>query len=86
MLSNGSLLNQIVQWTGACFGITGALMLAKNNKYSKIAFLVFVASNIMWIIFGIATSAKGLIFMNIIFLLINFVGIKNWFFKEPKND
>lgn len=68
---------------GTVAGIAGALMLALNNRYSSWAWPVWVASNIAWIVYALDHHSYGFLVQQIVFTVINLVGIRKWFSK-PK--
>lgn len=68
----------ILQWTGCIFGLTGAFLLALNNRLSGYGFYLFLISNAAWIAFAMLTSVQALSVQNIGFTLTSLLGIYRW--------
>lgn len=68
-----------MEWSGAALGLLGALLLSMNRVFSRYGWLLFLLSNFMWIGFGIATEAWGLVFMQVGFTLTSLNGLVQWF-------
>jgi len=73
-----------MEWTGAVLGLLGALLLSLNHRVSRYGWPLFLLSNFMWIGFGIATDAWGLVFMQIVFTLTSVNGLVQWFVRNKK--
>ena len=69
----------VLEWSGAMLGLIGAAMLAINCKVSRFGWLFYLASNVCWVIFGIATHAFGLVVMQAGFTVTTLIGIYRWF-------
>lgn len=74
----------VLEWSGATFGLLGALLLSLNHGVSRYGWPLFLLSNFMWIGFGIATEAWGLVFMQIGFTLTSVNGLVQWFVRNKK--
>lgn len=72
----------VLEWSGAILGLIGAAMLAINRKVSRFGWLFFLASNVCWVIYGIATHAFGLVVMQAGFTVTTIIGIYRWFRKQ----
>jgi Na+(H+)/acetate symporter ActP len=72
---------KVVEWTGAILGMLGSLLLALNAAISGYGFIVFLTSNVCWLVFGIRNRAWGLVTMQIGFTVTSITGIYNWFIK-----
>ena len=68
----------ILQWAGCIFGLTGAFLLALNNRLSGYGFYLFLISNAAWIAFAMLTSVQALSVQNIGFTLTSLLGIYRW--------
>jgi nicotinamide riboside transporter PnuC len=68
----------VLQWAGCIFGLTGAFLLALNNRYSGYGFYLFLISNAAWIAFAMLTSVQALSVQNIGFTLTSLLGIYRW--------
>lgn len=74
-----------MEWSGATLGLLGALLLSLNHPgVSRYGWLLFLLSNFMWIGFGIATEAWGLVFMQIGFTMTSVNGFVQWFMRNKK--
>jgi len=55
-----------------------------NHRVSHYGWPLFLLSNFMWIGFGVATDAWGLVFMQIGFTLTSVNGLVQWFVRNKK--
>lgn len=81
-------LNMIdtLQWLGCISGVAGSLLLALNTSRSGWGFVLFLVSNVFWIVFAVATNTPGLVAMQLAFTLTSSVGIYRWFFVAPREE
>jgi len=71
-------LNQI-KWLGCWISIGSAILLAFNiPDVSQYAFIGYLVGSIMWIYIGIAMNEKSLVYMNIVYTVINVIAIISW--------
>jgi hypothetical protein len=68
----------LLQWTGCTFGLLGSIVLAVRTKYSGYGFFLFLASNLVWMSFALATHAPGLFVMQLGFTVSSIVGAWEW--------
>lgn len=68
----------VLEWTGAAMGASGALLLAFNNRWSGYGFVLFLASNVAWIAYGVLSSAYGLVSMQIVCTGTSLLGVWRW--------
>ena len=66
------------EWSGSVFGMLGAFLLALNNEYSGLGFVMFLLSNVFWIIYGFITKMYSMLSMQAIFTATSILGIVNW--------
>lgn len=71
---------QAFKWYGSITGLLGAFTIALNLGISKYAFFIFTASALCWLYAGYRAKDHPLIYMNLGYLGINFIGIYRWFF------
>lgn len=71
----------IIEWMGCALGVLGAGLLAMNNRWSGYGFVLFLGSNVAWIVFGVLTGAMGLVTMQIVFTMTSMVGIWQWLIR-----
>lgn len=67
-------------WVGAITGIIGASLIASNIGMQGLAFCVFTFSVLCFIYVAKIKDIKGMLVMNMIFLVINIWGIWRWIF------
>ena len=73
---------EFLQWTGAATGVAGTVLLAVHGSpWSKFGFLFYLASNVCWIRFGIATKTPGLTVQNLAFTASSLLGVWCWILK-----
>jgi len=68
---NDSLITNIATVTG----VAAALLMALNLNMFFIAYLLFVTSSILWAIYAYRNRNNQLLVMNIIFSIINLIGL-----------
>lgn len=67
----------MIDWISGVFGLSGMYLLSKHNK---IGWVLLCLSSICWIMIGVKTGLYGLIFISIIYLIIEV----NGYLKHPK--
>jgi hypothetical protein len=67
---------------GAITGISGALLLAFDNQFSRFGWLLFLASNIGWMVFAIRGKFSKLLLQQLAFLATTLLGIWNTFIAK----
>lgn len=68
------------EWTGAAFGIVGAVLVAANVAISKWGFILFLISNLLIGVYAWFANASGVLVMQIVYALINVVGVWRWMY------
>ena len=63
---------------GSSTGIIGALLIALNINMFLTGYLFFLVSSLSWIVYSYKTSQKNLLVMNIVFGVINAIGVYNF--------
>ena len=61
--------------TATITGVTGALLMALNLNMFILAYSLFITSSVLWAIFAYKNKNKQLLIMNVIFSLINLIGL-----------
>ncbi len=70
-----SLKDHAVEWSATVFSVVGALI----NAHTYIeGFYIWGVSNILWAWFAVKYKHWGLLTLNIIFAVINIIGIYTW--------
>jgi hypothetical protein len=72
------MLVNALEWAGCATGLLGAWLLALNNRLSGWGFAAFLVSNVLWIAFGVATGATGLVVMQVGFTATSLLGVYRW--------
>ena len=75
----------LFEWAGAIGGAAGALLLACNNRHSGYGFVLFLASNLAWIIYGLMTHTYGIVLMQIVCTGTSLLGVWRWLVQPRLN-
>jgi HAMP domain-containing protein len=62
----------------ALFGVAGALLLAWNGRRAAWGWVLFLASNIGWIIHALASDQQPLLWQTLVFTATSALGIWRW--------
>jgi len=73
-----------LQWLGCLFGISGALLLALNNRRSGLGFILYLVSNGFWVLYAISIKSDGLLMMQCIYTVTSVIGIYRWMFSQRR--
>lgn len=71
-------INPDLENVGSIAGACGATMLAMNNSVSAYGWLMFLGSNICFILFCARKQLYSMLAMNIVFLATSLLGIYRW--------
>lgn len=66
------------EWIGAAFGIIGAVLVAAKIDISKWGFVLFLISNLLIGVYAYVAGASGVLVMQVVYGLINVVGLYRW--------
>jgi hypothetical protein len=72
------MLNKVLSALGLLAGILGALMVAMNAGLFVLGYTLFLTSSIAWVVYAYRTKQINLMIMNIVFGLINIIGLYNF--------
>jgi ribonuclease PH len=61
--------------TATITGITAALLMALNLNLFILAYSLFITSSVLWSIYAYRNNNRQLLIMNIVFSLINLIGL-----------
>lgn len=61
--------------TATVTGVSAALLMALNLNLFVIAYSLFIISSVLWAVFAYRNSNRQLLIMNVVFSLINLVGL-----------
>lgn len=75
-----------IEWFAAATGIIGALLLAANIKQSPYGFVLFFLSSVAWSYCSYMTEQTPLLFNQLVFVVINIIGVKRWLLNGSKNN
>jgi hypothetical protein len=70
--------NNILSASGSTLGITGAIMIALNIGLFFLGYILFFISALVWVVYAYRTEQSSLLRMNVVFAVINAVGIYNF--------
>ncbi|KMW47662.1 hypothetical protein PQH03_29045 [Ralstonia insidiosa] len=68
----------LVEWCGAGLGVLGAEVLAQKSAYSAYGWVIWLVSNVLWIVFALKKRAFGLLAMQLVFTVTSLQGAVNW--------
>ena len=71
---------KILSWTGSICGIIGALLIATATSMS-FGYILFLISSTSWTSIGKLTENYSLMSMNIVFTIINIIGVYTYIIK-----
>ena len=71
-------ISKIIEWTGSLTGVSAAVLLALNISISGWAYVFYLLSSILLLIWGLREKAYGVAFQNLVFIAINLLGIYRW--------
>ncbi|MBT3348092.1 MAG: hypothetical protein HOE55_00915 [Thiotrichales bacterium] len=69
-----------LELAGAITGVMGAILLAANVSYSGYGFVLFFISSMFLSTFAVIQKLRYLLIMQVVFMVINLVGIYRWLF------
>jgi hypothetical protein len=75
--ADGVSMEDAIQWTATITGIIAAIMVAGkfSGRTTGWGFVVFAASSIGWIAFGLMKGEPPLTIQNVVLLFVNMVGV-----------
>jgi hypothetical protein len=73
-------MNDKIAWVAAATGIMGAFLVASNVSQTLgfIGYLLFTTSSVGWLYFAYKTKQQHLLMTNLVFFMINMIGIVRW--------
>lgn len=72
---------QVLEYAAALLGVLGALLLAVKSRWSGLAFVLWLASNALWIAFGLQGAHWGVALQNAAFSITSVIGIWVWLLR-----
>ncbi len=70
--------NKLLEWSGSILAVTGATLLAFHVSFSGWAFVIYLLSSFILLAWGVRNGAYGIAAQNLVFTIINMVGIYRW--------
>lgn len=64
-----------LEWSGAALAMIGAVLVAGHSKASLYGWLLWIVSNILWILFSLQMATFGLLAQQAFFLAVNAWGV-----------
>jgi len=77
-VKNARLKTVHAEWIGAITGLLGALLLSLNVSVSGYGFILFLASNVAWVIYSLRRRTYGLLAQQLGFSATSIIGIVRW--------
>lgn len=68
-----------LDWGAMIFSLLALYLIGRRNR---LGFLSFIAANVCWVSIGWLTMSPAIMFGNIIFLILNLRGYRNWLNAE----
>ncbi|MBK6616582.1 hypothetical protein [Ottowia sp.] len=68
----------MLQWCGCVTALMGSLLLAVKGRFAGFGFVLYLASNGLWALFGVVTNAPAIVVMQTGFGLTSLIGIWQW--------
>lgn len=78
-------MESLLEWSGSILGVSGALLLALNLRFSGWGWVMFLVSNICWIAFALERELSGLLFMQSVFMSTSLIGCWKWLLAPATN-
>jgi drug/metabolite transporter (DMT)-like permease len=72
------VFNKVLSTLGLWAGITGAFLVASNAGLFVLGYSLFITSSLSWVLYSIRTKQINLMVMNIVFTIINAMGLYNF--------
>lgn len=76
---------QLLEIVSAAAGVAGALLLAIKSRHAGWAWVLWLASNTGWVIYGATHSMWGLVAQNAAFFITSAIGVRTWLFNAPSH-
>ncbi|CAB5514258.1 hypothetical protein LMG26857_03316 [Achromobacter anxifer] len=67
-----------IEWAGCVTGLFGSYLVAANVSVSGFGFVAFLASNMLFLAYGIKTKAWGIVTMQMGYTGSSVMGIMRW--------
>jgi len=74
----------ILQYSGAFFGIVGGIMVASNTKYTKYGFIYSTIASLILSLWCFYSREWGYFVLNLVYLSIDTFGVYRWLFASKQ--
>lgn len=74
----------LAELVGCGFGMLGALLISLKSKWSGWGFVLYLVSNIGWIIYGFSIQSMGILIQQSYFTITSLVGVWFWLVKNKR--
>ena len=68
----------MLKWSGMFYNVVGAIILAVNLPFSKWAFILYLLGSLTWCAVAYLMKEKALLLQNLIYTILNVIGICRW--------
>ena len=76
------LLNSTLQYLASGAGAIGATLMAMRITQPRVAYFIWIGSNLLFIPYCALTDQWGVLGLNVVYLAINVIGLIRW--REPR--
>ena len=78
MTVNAVVVNDILQYSGAVFGVIGGVLISWNTQYSKYGFVVATIASVLLMWWCFNEEQWGYFILNVVYFIIDIIGIYKW--------
>lgn len=64
-------------WIAAALSVAGTLIAATSTNQMLVVFAIWFVANVIWIAWALQNKARGVLAMNIVYLVISVIGMVN---------
>lgn len=69
---------KVLEWVTCSLTLLGSILLSTNTFLSPYAFIIMMATNVLFVYLFINTKQIPLVLLNVAFIIIHGVGIYRW--------
>lgn len=73
-----------LEYIGAFFAITGSLWLALKGRGHQYGWILFLIASVALAVFFLHEKLYAAFVMEVVFVLTNLIGVKNWVLKKER--
>jgi hypothetical protein len=78
MTVNAVVVNDILQYSGAVFGVIGGVLISWNTQYSKYGFIFATIASVLLMWWCFNEEQWGYFILNVVYFIIDIIGIYKW--------